>query len=178
MNSIENIQFDEDLYGGCNHWNFLISEPENVSVFIPIRNADLFSFIRYFNRIDHCHSVIQANENKLVTLFSSYDNIQYWLLDHINIPENIREIYIFCHPMDEDFAIDWVKRYIQIFRTISFNIIHSHKLNYHLLLFAVHRLPQLKLNFPSESLTYRQIHRNYQRICKVLANYFWDEANY
>jgi hypothetical protein len=177
MRFIEYIHFNAPLYATFPNWFFLLYEWKKHKVAIPAQNADLLSFIQYFDNIQACFNRVGINAHTTVTLFAYLDDMKDWLLDYINIPENLREVNIFCHSADREYANGWIKRYMHRFRATSFQIIESDKLNYNLLLFGVNRLKQLHADSPVHPDRQEQMHRHYKRICHVLANHFWQEAN-
>ncbi|CAF0798786.1 unnamed protein product [Adineta steineri] len=177
MQTTDNIIFDDNLYRSATHWTFLLYEQNGVSLTIPLPNADLMSFIKPFNNISQCQEFVETNLRKIITLFVWDENIQQWLTDAPSIPISLHEIKIFCNSCDRSFVNASIRRHMHRFKNTTFEIITDDKLNYDLMLFGVGHLKKLFTDFQPNSSPYRKLILNYKRLCRALANYFWDEAN-
>ncbi|CAF0827719.1 unnamed protein product [Adineta ricciae] len=177
MQTTDSITFDPSLYNRATHWTFLLYEQNGVSLVIPLPNANVMSFIRPFNNTVQCQQFAEANLQKMITLFVWDDNMKDWLNRVTNIPVSLHEIKIFCNSNDQPFLDAWLQRYINRYTTVTFEIIPYEELNYSLMIFGIAHLKKLHADFQQNSPLYPQLNRNYKRICRALANYFWNEAN-
>jgi hypothetical protein len=177
MQTTDNIIFDARLYRRASNWTVLLYEQNGVSIAINLPNANLLPFIRVCNKTIRCRNFIHRNPQKMVTLFAYDENMQHWLANGIDIPNNIQEIKIFCNSADQSFVNAWTRRHKQRFKNIMLEIINCDTLNYRLLLFGADHLKTLHSDFRPRSRSQKQSHRNYKNICRVLADYFWQEAN-
>ncbi|CAF1170795.1 unnamed protein product [Adineta steineri] len=177
MQTIDNIQFDDNLYIPASYWTVLLCQQNGVSVAVPLPNANLMSFIRVFDDTALCQNYVETNLRKLITLFGWDENMQQWLANATSIPDNLQEIKIFCNSSDRLFVNAWARRHLHRFNNTTFEIINCDKLNYGLLLFGVDYLKKLDSDYPPNSPLQMQLRLNYKRICRALANYFLQEAD-
>jgi len=177
MQTIENIRFNADLYTHADVWTLLLYQQNRVLVAIPLPDAQVMSFIQVFNDTTQCHSHIDTNPRKMITLFAYHQNIQQWLSDNFSIPHNLETIEIFCPSNDRLFFTGWAKRYIEIYRNCTFNVFNFEELNNTLLLFGADLLKNRRPYLPSDPYLQETLNEDYRRICRALGNYFWHEAN-
>ena len=177
MQTIHDIRFSNEIYELATYWALLLHEREGVHIPIQLTHAPLMPFIRVFDNKVRCQNHIQGNLQKIVILFGYGDNMHQWLADHSELPCNLQEIKIFCHADDHPFVSQWARRHIQRLRNIKFDIIGIDKLNYKLLLFGADHLKQLHSDYEPYSPHSDQVLQDYKRVCRGLANYFWEEAN-
>lgn len=177
MQTIHDIRFNRQIYELGTYWALLLHEREGVHIPIQLTHAPLMPFIRVFDNKVRCQNHIQGNLQKIVILFGYGDNMHQWLANHDAVPCNLLEIKIFCHTEDREFTTKWMRRHIHRFIHIKFDIIEIDKLNYKLLLFGADHLKQLHSDLEHNSPNLDQVLRDYKRVCRALADYFWEEAN-
>ena len=176
MQTLDHVRFNPRLYRRRSRWTILLYEQNGVNVPIQLPNADLMSFIQVFRDTVQCQTHIETNLQKLVTLFAYEQDIQQWLANN-DMPENLEEIKMFCHPQDRLFVNAWTRRHKRRFQNTTLEIIDWDSLNYRILLYGVDYLKRLHSDFVRGSRSQKRARRNYKSICHVLANYFWSEAN-
>ena len=177
MQTIDDIRFDNNTYTAASYWTLLLYQQDGLAMVIPVPDADLMSFVQVFDDRIQCENHINTNLQKMITLFAYDGNIEPWFANTNSIPHNLQDIKIFCHDNDQSFVARWARRHIHRFKNTNFEIITFGELNHKLLLFGAHRLKKLHSEFQPASHSLIRAHQDYKRLCQVLANYFWHEAN-
>ncbi|CAF1076187.1 unnamed protein product [Adineta ricciae] len=177
MQTINHIVYDDNLYRSGTYLASLLYETSGVALAIALPNANIMSFINPFTQIAECRDHVENNPRKIITLFAWNENMQRWLSGVESISGNLKVIKIFCGLLEQGYVNSWIKRYKKQWKNVEFDIISYDELNYALMVFGVDHLKRLYPDFPRGSPEYQQLHLNYKRVCRALANYFWDEAN-
>ncbi len=177
MSTIDNIQFNNCIYGHATNWSLLLYQLNGISVVIPLPNANIMPFIRVFNDVIQCQNLIVRNPHKTITLFAYENNIHQWLTNNINMPSNLQNINIFCHSDDYLYVTDWTNRHRHRFNNIIFHIIAFEHLNYNLLLFGLDHIQRLRREFQDDFGILNLLDQDYQKICDSLGNDALERAN-
>ena len=72
MQTIGDIRFDSNTYIAASYWTLLLHQQDGIAVVIPVPDADLMSFVHVFDDRIKCQNHINANLQKMITLFA-YD---------------------------------------------------------------------------------------------------------
>jgi hypothetical protein len=175
MPTIDDIQFNDSIYGNAMNLTLLLYQLNEISVVIQLPNANLMSFICVFNDSIKCQELIDRNPRKMITLFAYEKNIQQWLTNNMNIPSNLQNIKIFCHSDDQFYINEWTNRYRHRFN--NFDVINFENLNYNLLSFGLEHIQRLRQEFQDDFGILNLLDRDYKHICHCLGNYALQRAN-
>lgn len=177
MPTIDDIQFNNFIYEHAMNWTLLLYQLHEISAVIHVPNANLMSFIRVFNNSIECQELIDRNPQKMITLFAYEKNIQQWLTNNMNIPNNLQNIKIFCHSDDQFYITEWTNRHRHQFNNINFDVIDFENLNYNLLLFGLEHIRRLRREFNEDFGILNLLDRDYKQICQSLGNDALQRAN-
>jgi hypothetical protein len=167
MQTINNIQFDRNLFSQFDSSIMILYQSKGVTSNIPLSNVDLLTFVEPFDEISACQDSIKTNDRKKFILFTYCDNIETWLWNNKPIPDNLEEIIIFCpFPDDVQFYRDWARRYT---RKVT-DIITFDQLERQLLIFGRKYIRNLCLNFQGDDKTRQLLKAHLERINLALIN--------
>lgn len=177
MSTIDQIEFNRDIYQHATNWTLLLYELDGIAVAIPMPNANLMCFIQVFDNLLQCENYIETNSRKLITLFAYDKNLRRWLIQNSPVPNNIRHVKIFCHSDDQLFLTRWINRYRQAYVNIWFEIITFDELNHELLSFGLEHIRNLREEFREDNGVLNVLDQDYQRICQGLGDYALFRSN-
>lgn len=177
MLTIDNIEFNRDIYQHAQKWAVLLYQLNRIGIAIPIPNANEMRFVQVFHDLPRCADWIQENSGKSITLFVYDENFQQWLNRNSPIPNNIRNIKIFCHPDDQRYLTLRISRYRQRYATILFEIITFDNLNYELLSLGLEHIQSLRQEFRHVSERLNLLDHDYQQIIQSLSNHVLNSVN-
>ena len=177
MSTIDHIQFNRDIYEHATNSTLLLYQLDGIAVAIPMPNANLMCFIQVFDNLLQCEDFIHTNAGKLITLFAYDKNLQRWLIQNSPVPNNIRNVKIFCHADDQLFLTRWINRYRHTYANICFEIITFDDLNHALLEFGLKQIQRLREEFQSDFGILNVLDQDYREICQSLGNYALYKAN-
>jgi hypothetical protein len=173
MQTISHIRYDNNVYSQVNHGFLLLYQMNGPSVFIPLPNAHLLSFIQTFDNIYHCQNYINTNNGIKFTLFVYSENIKSWIDGNNPIPDNLHEIIIFCPNSDDQaYFNDWADRLRQVKDIITYD-----ELDHKSLLSGIKHIKKIRSSFQGNQGLLNLLKEDYRRMCEALSNYFIYEAN-
>jgi hypothetical protein len=177
MSTIDDIQFDRHTYKYAINWALLLYQLDGISAVIPLPNANLMSFIRVFNNTIECQNHININPRKMITLFAYNENMERWLADNTNIPNNLKCMKIFCHSDNCSYVSDWAGSHTEKLRNTTFDIITFEELNHELLSFGYKYLRALRKQFRDDYGILNLLDSDYKNILTSLGNHASQRAN-
>jgi hypothetical protein len=174
METINNIQFNRNLFSQFNCSVVILYQTEGVSLHIPLSNVDLLTFIEPFDEISACQDCIKRNDRQTFILFTYCNNIETWLWNNNPIPDNLEEIIIFC-PFSSDiqFYRDWARR----FTRKVIDIITFDQLERQLLIFGTKYIGNLCSNLKGDDKTRQLLEKHQERIHLALINLLRQTVN-
>jgi len=174
METINDIQFNGNLFSQFDCSVVLLYQIEGVGLAIPISDRNLFTFIRFFNEIIPCQDFIKRENEKTFSLFTYSDNIERWLWNHNPIPDNLEEILIFCpFPDNVQYYTDWTRHYTKkVTKIVTFD-----QLERELLIFGARYISNLWLDFQGDNEIRDSLRTHLERIHAALENAIEQAAN-
>ncbi|UJR24445.1 hypothetical protein I4U23_005821 [Adineta vaga] len=164
MPSIRDIQFDSS-YQEATFWMFLVYQLDGIGLEVPLRNAQLMSFVQPFHNRQICRNYMLDHNQKLVTLFAYSEDIEKWWNDHRDdIPFNVQEIYIFC---DTSKDVAWIKTYTGRFSSKVKDTFIYDRLDEKILYYAIGFIG--KLIEEAQNDTYDRLKVVRKNLCKALS---------
>ncbi|CAF1117233.1 unnamed protein product [Adineta steineri] len=173
IQTINDIQFNNNLYSQVNQWALILYQMNGPSIAIPLPYAHLMTFIQVFDDIARCQHHINTNKEKLFTLFAYSENIETWLLNN-KIPDHLDEIIIFCLPSDDQqYLKSWARRYTDKIKDIN----SYDELERDLLLFGMKYIKKLYSYFQDDGGILNLLKADYKKLGLALIDSFAKEVN-
>ncbi|CAF1197856.1 unnamed protein product [Adineta steineri] len=173
MQTINDIQFNNNLYSQVKQWALILYQMNGSSIAIPLPYAHLMTFIQVFDDIARCQHHINTNNEKLFTLFAYSENIETWLLNN-KIPDHLDEIIIFCLPSDDQqYLKSWGRRYTDKIKDIN----SYDELQRDLLLFGMKYIKKLFSYFQDDGGILNLLKADYKKLGLALIDSFAKEVN-
>jgi hypothetical protein len=175
MTTINDIQFNRNLFSQFNPWNTILYQiNEGIALFIHLSNVDLLTFIQPFDQIIPCQRFIKETDRRPMILFTYSDNIDTWLWNNNPIPDNLEEIIIFCpFPENIQYYKDWTRRYTRrVTNIFTYNILERE-----LLIFGMRYIDNLRSNLQGNQETLQLLTEHREKIRLALINAFAQAAN-
>ncbi|UJR11338.1 hypothetical protein I4U23_015519 [Adineta vaga] len=168
MLTISHIEFKHDPYNHAVNCALLLHEMQGVCAVIKVPHARIINFIQVFYATIDCQNYIRENMNKQTALFAYDRNMRPWLAVTRDIPNNLKEIKIFCHCEDYSYVRDWTNLYRERFQNTTFDICTFDDLNTELLTYGLKYIRKLRRQFKNDINIINQLDQDFNDIRNAL----------